>query len=354
MPLNIKPNQEFLKFISLSKDQNQFPNVEMLLYLEKNYIGIFAKVMADFDKVVQSRKSINENGKVVRVPWETAMIKFYADDRYSGITDENADIAALFAHKGLSQNLFSQTSKLRKEAKEKNIPEHIVGKHLREENILESIKRLKKQTELELVTGKELLDNLYDKQFTYEWLSKNDPSNAIIGLYCSCCATINNQSYGKEIVRASILNATVQNIVVRNSKGEIISKGVMYVDKKRGYGIINDFELNDKYRRNEEYITGRYEVSDDDYQEQEREMIFKAFLRGIKAFAKEYDVQNPNNPLQKVNVGMGYNKLKRQVERFKKETKNVTVPVELGFYDAAREQYTIYERVEREKDKDER
>ena len=61
-------------------------------------------------------------------------------------------------------------------------------------------------------------------------------------------------------------------------------------------------------------------------------MIFKAFQRGLRAFIEEYDRQNPKNPLTQINIGMGYNRLKRQVERFKK----------------ANEQHILYQREQKQ------
>lgn len=204
----------------------------------------------------------------------------------------------------------------------------------------------KRHTEAELESGKQIIEELYAKQFTYEWLSKNDPHNNIIGLFCCCCGSITSSFYGKDIAKVSVIQPDVQNIVVRNSKGEIISKGTMYVNKERGYGIINDFELNERYRHHEN-SSGRYNVGENSREEQERDMIFGAFLRGLQAFIEEYDKQNPDRPLQQINVGMGYNRLKRQVERFKEATSNLSVPVEYGFQDAASDQRVLYRRQEK-------
>lgn len=190
-----------------------------------------------------------------------------------------------------------------------------------------------------------MIEELYDKQFTYEWLSKNDPSNSIMGLFCSCCGTITSMAYGKDIARSSVVAEDVQNLVVRNSKGEIISKGTFYLNKERGYGVINDFELNTTYRKHEQ-SAGRYNVEPDNKEEQEREMIFKAFQRGVKAFVEKYDEQNPEKPIKQINIGTGYNRLKRQVERFRKVSNNLTVPSEYNFQDANKAQHILYERKE--------
>ena len=171
-----------------------------------------------------------------------------------------------------------------------------------------------------------------------------------MGVFCSCCGTITSKYYGKDIATSSIISPDVQNLVVRNSKGDIISKGTMYVNKAKGYAVINDFELNVKYRNHEsENSPGRYSVEKTSPEEQERELIFKAFQRGLKAFIEEYDRQNPKNPLTQINIGMGYNRLKRQVERFKKATSNLTVPSEYSFQDAmTNEQHILYQREQKQ------
>lgn len=361
MPLDSVPNQEFLKFISeekvkKEKDENgntiskesKLENLELILNLEKDYPGIFVKAMTNFDGVKSLRVTLNENGKPIRVPWEEALKKFYSKNKYIGITEENKDIAELFMGKDLSQETFDKANMLRKEAKSLNVPEHILGKQIREETILDSIERIKNQTEEELINGKQMIEELYDKQFTYEWLSKNDPHNSIMGLFCSCCGTITSGFYGKDIAKSSVIAPDVQNIVIRDSKGDIISKGTMYVNKDKGYGVINDFELNEKYRNHERCEAGEYNVEETDKEEQERELIFKAFQRGLKVFAEEYDKQNPDKPLQQINIGMGYNRLKRQVKRFKEETSDLTVPDEYCFEDAEEGQYILYQRLEQE------
>lgn len=348
MPLDSKPNQEFLKFISIQGDKKNFQNLEMILNLERNYPGMFVKVMTNFDDAKSYRESLNENGKPVKVSWEEALRKFYIGNKYIGVTKENIDIAQLFVKKGLSQKVLDKAIKLRKKSKDKKVPEHILEKPLKEETILESIERIKKQTEEELSKGKQIVEELYDKQFTYEWLNKNDPHNSIMGLFCSCCGSITSEYYGKDIAKASVIAPDVQNIVIRNSKGDIISKGTMYVNKNKGYAVINDFEINEKYR-NHEGASGRYRVDETSPEEQDREMIFKAFQRGLKAFIEEYDRQNPNKPMQQVNVGMGYNRLKKQVERFKRDTSRLTVPDKYNFQDAMdNEQYILYKREERQ------
>ena len=347
MPFETEPNQDFLKFISV-KDKDKFENLELLTSLERNHPGMFIKIMGNFEEAKSFRDCLDEQGKPIKISWEEAFKKYYVSNKYIGITKENSDIAEVFGGKGLSQTVFDKAVELRREAKANNVPEHLLGESLREETIIESIERIKNETEKELVSSKKMIEELYDKQFTYEWLSKNDPRNSIMGLFCNCCGTITSSFYGKHIARASITAEDVQNLVIRNSKGNIISKGTFYLNKKQGYGVINDFELNETYR-NHESTSGRYDVSPDSKDEQEREMIFKAFQRGVQAFVEKYDEKNPKNPIKQINIGTGYNRLKRQVEGLKKATNNFSVPSEYHFEDASQGQYILYEKSKKSK-----
>ena len=356
MPLRVEPNQEFLKFLSIKGKGGNFENLETLIELNKKYKGLISKVMQDFGSVRSYRESVNEKGKPILVSWRECLEKFYLNNKYVGITDENKDIAKLYARKGIGQVDFDYASELRNIAIEEGIPEHILGKPLKEESIIECIERIRRQTAEELQDGRKIIDELYDKQFYYEWLNKRDAVNGIIGIYCSCCASINNSGYGADIAEATITTPDVQNLVIRNSKGNIIAKGAMYVNRKYGYAVINDFELNRKYKHHErsseiEYEpddnTGRYDVPEDSKEEEERELIFKAFQRGIQAFIEEYDSQNPDNPIKQVNVGKGYNRLKRQVDRFERALEKLDVPPDYKFWDATESsQYVLYKREE--------
>ena len=356
MPLGVEPNQDFLKFLSIKGKGGNFENLETLIELNKKYRGLISKVMQDFNAVKSYRESASETGKPILVSWRECLEKFYLNNKYIGITDENKDIAKLYARKGIGQADFDYASELRSRAIEEGIPEHILGKPLKEESIIESIERIKRQTEEELQDGRKIIDELYDKQFYYEWLNKRDSVNGIIGIYCSCCASINNLGYGADIAEATIISPDVQNLVVKNSKGNIIAKGAMYVNRKYGYAVINDFELNRKYKHHERSSemkyepddnTGRYDVPEDSKEEEERELIFKAFQRGIQAFIEEYDSQNPDNPIKQINVGKGYNRLKRQIDRFEMALEKLDVPSDYRFWDATENsQYVLYKREE--------
>ena len=177
----------------------------------------------------------------------------------------------------------------------------------------------------------------------------------ILGVFAGCCATINSLDYGKDVTRFSTLANDVQNLVVRDTTGEIIGMGTLYVDKS-GVIVINSFDLNQKYRKHEKINVhadgtfsgtrdniGRYNVLPEHQEGQTRDRIFNAFQRGIGAFVHEYDSQNPKT-INQVRVGWIYNHLKRQVEQFKEVEYKIIVPEEYSFEDAGKAQYILYDR----------
>ena len=157
MPLDVVPNQEFLEFISIQGDKKNLQNLDLILNLERNYPGMFIKVMSNFDEAKSYIETLDDSGKPIIVSWEEALKKFYLSNKYVGVTKENADIAELFGGKGLSQEVFDKANKLRQKAKGANVPEHILGKPIREETILESIERIKRQTDEELASGRAMI-----------------------------------------------------------------------------------------------------------------------------------------------------------------------------------------------------
>lgn len=347
LPLDVKPNQELLKFLSLRDKNGSFPNVKLLQQLDEDHPGLLVKVISDFGTALQYREEIKEDGTPGVVPWEDALVRFYIKNRLKG-DENNKDMVELFATRGLLQSHLDEATRIREQAKENKIPAHILKKHLKEETILKSIERIKMQTENELMDAKTIIDDLYAKQFTYEMLDKYSPTNFIMGLYTSCCNTISSSFYGKTISKSSVLAPDVQNMVIRDTSGEIIGKGTLYVNEAEGYAVFNDFEINKKYKKHEldseNLGNGFYDVKADDPDEKARQMIFETFMRGIRDFVKEYDAEHSGKPIKRVNVGMGYNRLKRQCEKYKVETHNLQVPMDYEFRDAASTQRVLYDR----------
>ena len=359
-------DSEFLSFISISSKKGYYDNLELLMELEKEKPGIFEKVMTSFEEAKKCRNSQSKDGLPILLSWREALTAFYSTKRFSGVTKANSDIAKEFSkYPGISQDIFDLASSLRKEAIENDVPEHIVGKPIKEDSILASIEKIKNSTETELAKSEELIEDLYKKQFTYEWLSKRAPENGILGsIFCNCCANLKSAYYGRKIAINSITAKDVQNLVVRDNNGEIIGKCTLYANEELRYCVINDFEINDKYKKTEDRRTdafgGRYsgdlkeeseKTPTEKVEDKNRALIFDAFIRGIMKFVEEYNLSHPDEPIEQINVGMGYNKLKKQTEMFEKATELLEVPAEYSFADAQLEQYVLYKRP-KEADKD--
>ncbi len=326
--IEFKATQSFIRFIT-QRVGRKLINFEMLVNLAEKLEDncLFDKIMRFFDDVLRYKKSLDERGMPINLGWEEAIINYLSCSHFVGIDKStNVDIAKLFYERGLSQSLFEQASQMRMLALKHNVPEHILGKPLKEETIPEKIEKIKKETADNLLKCKVLMEKAYKQQFTYEFLNKYDPANAIIGIYCSCCAVINGAYYGKHIAEATILEKDVQNIVIRNAKEEIIAKGAIYVNEREGYAVINDFEVNEAYQ-SESY----------------NESIFRAFLRAVNDFVDEYDRMHPDNPMKKVVVGDGCNKLVEHCKIFKTMYKPLFVPFRYQFCDAETYQYILYE-----------
>ena len=93
----------------------------------------------------------------------------------------------------------------------------------------------------------------------------------------------------------------------------------------------------------DEVASGYYKDKNPEFESQ-RQAIFDAFMRGIYAFVKQYDKENPEKPLQEVAVGWTYNRLKKQCAEFS-SIAPLRVPSEYNFSDAKQVQHLLYNRL---------
>ena len=169
------------------------------------------------------------------------------------------------------------------------VEDHILGEELFEE-IDEERKGILESAEACL----EDLFDVIDNKFTYEFLSKYDALNFVLGKYCSCCSHI--EGAGKGIMKATIIHPDCQNLVIRNESGRVIAKSTLYINRKEGYGVFNNVEINNYIRDDETKF-----------------LIYKKYLEAVDAFAKKYNNKYPETPLKQINVGMSLNDLNEQL-----------------------------------------
>ena len=172
------------------------------------------------------------------------------------------------------------------------------------------------------------LNKIANSEFSYEFLSKNDPRNFVLGKYCSCCAHIEGMGIG--IMKASILHPECQNLVIRNKDGKIIAKSTLYINRKQGYGVFNNVEINNS-------------ISD----EKIKKLIYIKYKEAVKAFAERYNELNKNNPIKKINVGMNLNDLSIEIKENSDKSNELLKGINFGSYggyngDWQNEQYIIW------------
>ncbi len=228
--------------------------------------------------------------------------QYFASKKFLGVkTADDKNIAEeLSKWPGMQQKYFDRAQCIMDEFRAKKIEPNILGKHLKD--ITTEMEQYKKQTE-ELASrgieaAKEIVGKLgysISKEFTYDWLEKNDPKNFCLGLYCNCCANLAGVGYG--IMRSNFVHPDIQNLVIKNKKGIPVAKSTLYINREQGYGVFNNVEVS-------------HNMTDEQKQE-----IYKSYMEGVNDFAEEYNKQNSDKQLKKISVGMYRNDLSIQIKR---------------------------------------
>ena len=220
--------------------------------------------------------------------------------------------------------------------KKSNVNNHILSGPLKEDaysSKLENLDALIDKCEKVNAASMKSMVNIANKKFTYEWLDKSAPENFILGKLCNCCAHL--QGAGAGIMEKSILYPNVQNLVMRNKNNEIIAKATMYINTNEQYAVFNNAEVADK-------------VSPLD-----RGDVYKAFMRGVYAFIKQYNNENPTKELKIVTIGMsGLNDLRADFETYNEKSKIIYASIDYSNPymrwshrgDSNDKQYVLYEK----------
>ena len=213
--------------------------------------------------------------------------KYLSNVNFSNVDITNIDIADTISFYTHEQKSFDEAIAIRKEYQK------LKGLGQVTDNILNVIDE---ERENILICTSSCLTNLNEVSnngFSCEFLSKADPKNFILGKYCSCCAHI--EGVGSGIMKASILHPDCQNLVIKDKIGRIIAKSTLYINRKQGYGVFNNVEINNK-------IKGKQD-----------ELIYQKYIEFINEFVKQYNKQNPSLPIKQINVGMGLNDLEGEI-----------------------------------------
>ena len=303
-------NQEFAKFVMNKTNWSDIKeNLELLpriydwfkfrteLNLQQSNNSLLPTMEENRFKVLVYETS--ENG-VDRMHWKAPTVEYlkkeFSQTKFVGITTErDKEIAESISKFNIyEQKHFNKAKEIDRERKESGVKD-ILAKPIKQDRIKsldeyrEKTKLLKEQI---LKDGSEILyDQIEDTSsvFTYEVLSKSDPANFSMGCMTSCCATLYGAGAGA--MRAMIIHPDIQPLVIRDFDNNIISFGIIYVNRENGYAVVNDFEVNKKY------------IGKDD----KRKAIYDKAMEGVRAFVEEYNKENSQNPIKVVTCGISPN-----------------------------------------------
>ena len=200
-----------------------------------------------------------------KAPTVELLAKEFAENKFSGVlTDRDRAIAEHFSSvSDYSQKHFDKAKEIDKEREKSGVPDYIVGKKI-SQNVTQAYMEYLAYTgrvEEEIAKdASEIIANQKDvsnRIFTYEALAKSDIANFTIGYMTSCCARLYGAGAGA--MRGAIIDPDMQPLVVRDNKGEIVAYSILYINREKGYAVLNDIEVNRKYTGDEESLKIIYE-----------------------------------------------------------------------------------------------
>ncbi|MBQ8424778.1 MAG: leucine-rich repeat domain-containing protein [Clostridia bacterium] len=311
-------------------------NFDDFIVEEKNRYGFIARSYAKFEEIQKTNTS-NRGSQRQLKPTIKKFKEYLEENRYDGITEETRPIANTVSPFFGAQTIFDRAVGVMEERKMKNSPDNILSIPLKEERVTSIDNPFgtidKSSSEIQNIQT-QTLDNLSktaENEFTFEWLAKNDPQNLILGKLCSCCAHVDGMGYG--IMRASIIDPNVQNLVIRDEKNEIIAKSTLFINRQEGYGVFNTVQISN------------------DLPKKYKKQVYEKYMLGIEKFVEQYNKEHPETPLTQINVGMTLNDLKDYIEENHDVSKNLLQSINYSRYgangnfyegDCFIEQYILY------------
>lgn len=294
--MNLNPNgykKEYADFITKKE------NFLELIKLEETEHRLLTPIYNRFELLQQDNLSRNNHHRQL-APNVKRFKEMLTIEKFKNVNKENLQIADEIGKFTNDQYYLDLAIKINEEYKKMVKDTGYKDKNMVEDPF-ETIEKLEKKI---LKTNHKSLQEIghyIDNSFTYEWLSKNDPRNYMLGYYCSCCCHLGGAGDG--IVRASLILPNVHNLVVKDSKDRIVAKATLYVNKNEQFGLFNTFQVSEK-------ITTL----------RDQEKILQKLIKGTLAYIKEYNKNNKSKPLLKVNVGVGLNSLAHLLPKYFKNS----------------------------------
>lgn len=276
-------------------------NYKELIDEEKDKSGFIQRVYSSFSKISETATSNKGSQRKLKVTIYKCKC-FLANTKFDQVNSQNMELASLIGDWFDDNNVWLRTLKVQKESLKAP------------RNIFTKIEYTKDDKPIyDMNPDKDLKEEI-SPNYSYEWLPKQDKENYVLGKYCNCCAHIDGAGDG--IMRASIILDNCQNLVIRNENGRIIAKSTLYVNKNEGYGVFNNVETSLNYRTQKDI-----------------ERIYKAFIRGAKAFIETYNNNNPDKPITNLSIGENRNTLISYLTDINNHPKvNIQKSLSFGYY----------------------
>lgn len=267
---------------------------------EKKQAGFIERAYLNFQQI--SKTSTSDKGSQRHLKVLMKKVKNYlANTKFDNVTKQNAYLAEFIGKWYDDNRVWLLALNLMEEAKA--APRNIFTKITYDE---------KNNPIYDNDPKKDLIEKISD-DYSYEWLPKQYKENLVLGKYCNCCAHLNGAGSG--IMRSSMILDCVQNLVINDNNGEIISKITFYVNREKGYGVFNTVETSFNHKTPEEL-----------------KKIYNAFMRGIKAFVDIYNYNNPDRPLTIVTIGTNRNTIIKELNENEHPDYEVLASLKFGEY----------------------
>lgn len=289
--------QDLKQNLKLTSRVYEWFNLRTNLDIEANQDPFLPKTEENRYKILVYETSENGIDRLHwRVPTFELLLKEFAENRLVGINNlREKEIAEFISKYNIySQKHFDKAKEIDKERIDKGVKD-ILTKPVYQDRIksLDDYREKTKAVREEIISDAStiLSEQLEDTSsvFTYSVLSKSSVENFAMGCMTSCCATLYGAGAGA--MRAMIIHPDIQPLVIRNFDNEIVSFGIIYVNREEGYAVVNNFEVNKFYKGKDE----------------QRKAIYDKAMEGVKAFVKEYNIENPNAPIKRVTCGCSPN-----------------------------------------------
>ena len=312
-------NKEWAEFLM---DKNNFEELIRRENFVDGYANFISRIYNSFDDIKEYGRSNRGSQRYRKVTIDMAD-EFLSTVIFTGVDEDTSDIVKEISKYTHIQESFNKASNIRKEylkLKESGrISDHILNEELKEtrEDIIKDTSEIL-----------ENLNEISNKKFSYEFLSKYDPRNFVLGKYCSCCAHIEGMGVG--IMKASIIHPDCQNLVIKDKEGRIIAKSTLYINRNQRYGVFNNVEINNNA-----------------IEQNDKEKIYLKYKEAVKRFAKRYNELNKDKPLTQINVGMNLNDLSSTLKKHERKSDKILKGIDFSEYEGYEgdwqdEQYVIW------------